>query len=137
MILKIGFYLPIYHCAGYFFTLKLFGGDCTFPKNVVNCSFTVVSTRGVQNSQARDFTEHHRATQNPSIRTFVYSIFCSLKMAVPYRKREGLEKEVLNCHKNAILPHIIIDIFRSKNRFIRDKAYRVGNMNPKLSRTPQ
>ena len=29
----------------------------------------------VQNTAAPDFTEHHQATRNPSIRTFAYSIF--------------------------------------------------------------
>ena len=31
----------------------------------------------VQNTAAPDFTEHHQATQNPSILNFVYSIFFS------------------------------------------------------------
>ena len=51
---------------------------------VTEVSFTVENLRRcrVQNAQTRDFTEHHRATQNPSIRTFVYYTF-----SIPYEEK--------------------------------------------------
>ena len=54
-------------------------------KNLVRKGTPGLHGRRVQKyTAARDFTEHHRATQNPSIRTFVCSsIFVSVSLRSP------------------------------------------------------